>query len=46
MFLFEKMLIGERKRYLCFHLNQLVLHIGNHLPDHLLRIFSFIDQVV
>ncbi len=40
------MLIGNRDRHLRLDLQQLVLHVENHLLDHLLGIFRFVDQIV
>ena len=40
------MLIGDRDRYLRLYLNELVLHVQNHLLEHLLRIFGLVDQIV
>ena len=40
------MLVGNRDRHLGLHLEQLVLHVQNHLLDHFLRVFRLIDQVV
>ena len=40
------MLVGNGNRHLRLDLQKLVLHVKNHLLDHLFRLFGFIDQVV
>ena len=40
------MLIGDGNRHLRFDLQKLVLHVEDHLLDHLLRIFGLVDQVI
>ena len=42
----ENVLVGDGNSYLGFDLEQLILHIQDHLLDHLFRIFGLIDKVV
>ncbi len=46
LLLFEQMLVGDRDRHLGLHLQQLILHIENHLLDHLLGLLGLVDDVV
>ena len=47
LFLFAKqVLVGDCNCDLSFHLEHLILHIENHLLEHLLRIFRAVDQVI
>src|SRR5204862_7322842 len=46
LLLLEQVMVGHRDRDLRLHLQKLVLHVENHLLDHLLRVFSPVDQVV
>jgi hypothetical protein len=39
-------LVRDRNRNLRLHLQQLILHIENHLLDHLFRLLGLIDQVI
>jgi len=46
LLLLEHVLIRDRNRDLRLHLQQLVLHVENHLLDHLRRVLRLVDQVV
>ena len=46
LLLLEHVLVGNRDGYLGFDLQQLVLHIQNHLLDHLLGVFRLVHQIV
>ncbi len=46
LLLLQQMQIGERDRHLRLHLDELVLHVENHLLQHLLGILRAIDQIV
>jgi hypothetical protein len=39
-------LVGYRNGHLGLDLEQLILHVQNHLLDHFFRIFGLIDKVV
>jgi uncharacterized membrane protein len=43
---FEQVLISNRNRHLGLHLQQLVLHVEDHLLDHLLGLLGLVDQIV
>jgi len=42
----QQVVIGHRDRHLRLDLQQLILHVENHLLDHLLRVFSPVDEIV
>ena len=44
--LLEDVQIGDRDRNLRLDLEQLILHVENHLLDHLLRVLGLIDEVI
>jgi hypothetical protein len=46
VFLDQQVLIGDRNRDLRLHLQELILHVQNHLLDHLFRFFRLVDQIV
>ena len=46
LLLFQQVLVSQSQRYLGFHLEQLVLHVDNHLFEHLFGIFGLVNQVV
>ena len=46
LLLLQHVLVGNRDGHLRFHLQQLVLHVENHLLDHLRRVFGPVDQIV
>src|ERR1022692_2741790 len=45
-FLLQDVLVGDRNRHLRFDLQQLILHIENHLLDHFFRVFRLIHKIV
>ena len=45
-FLLQHMLVGDRNRHLGLHLEQLILHIEDHLLDHFFRVLGLVDQIV
>ena len=44
--LLQHVLVGDRNRDLRFDLEQLVLHVQDHLLDHLFRVFGLVHKVV
>ena len=46
LFLAKQVLVGDRDCDLSLDLEHLILHIENHLLEHLLRIFRAVDQVI
>ena len=44
--LLQHVLVGDRNRHLGFDLEQLILHVQNHLLDHFFRVFGLIDKIV
>ena len=42
----ENMLVGDGDGHLGLDLEQLILHVEDHLLDHFFRIFGLIDKVV
>ena len=43
---FQQVLVGDGDRHLGLDLQKLVLHVKDHLLDHLFRMLGFVDQVV
>ena len=46
LLLFQHVLVGHRDGDLRLHLQQLILHVENHLLQHLLRILRAVDEIV
>ena len=46
LLLFEQVLVGDRDRHLRLHLQQLILHVENHLLDHLFGLLGLVDDIV
>ena len=46
LLLLQHVLVGDGDRHLGLHLEQLVLHVEDHLLDHLFGVFGLVDQVV